>query len=76
LIRVSAISLALVTNVAYLDFQPVTLAGRMLAGILQLCGIAFIGVFTASLAGAIVREPGPQEGDAAKTHDESGNLKP
>jgi voltage-gated potassium channel len=49
------------TNVAYLDFQPVTLGGRILAGILQLCGIAFIGVFTASLAGAIVREPGPGE---------------
>lgn len=50
------------TNVAYLDFQPVTLAGRVLAGVLQLSGIAFIGVFTASLAGAIVREP-PAEGE-------------
>lgn len=48
------------TNVAYLDFQPVTLGGRVLAGILQLCGIAFIGIFTASLAGAIIRED-PEE---------------
>lgn len=47
------------TNVAYLDFQPVTFGGRALAGVLQLCGIAFIGVFTASLAGAIVREGPP-----------------
>jgi voltage-gated potassium channel len=46
------------TNVAYLDFQPVTLGGRILAGILQLCGIAFIGIFTASLAGAIVKDQG------------------
>lgn len=45
------------TNVAYLDFQPVTTGGRILAGLMQLSGIAFIGVFTASLAGAIVREP-------------------
>ncbi|HUR68799.1 MAG TPA: potassium channel family protein [Candidatus Thermoplasmatota archaeon] len=45
------------TNVAYLDFQPVTLGGRVLAGFLQLCGIAFIGLFTASLASAIVKEP-------------------
>lgn len=44
------------TNVAYLDFQPVTPGGRLLAGILQVFGIAFIGIFTASLAGAIVRE--------------------
>ncbi|HEX2022420.1 MAG TPA: potassium channel family protein [Candidatus Thermoplasmatota archaeon] len=47
------------TNVAYVDFQPITLSGRVLAGILQLCGIAFIGVFTASLAGAIVKEAEP-----------------
>ena len=46
----------LVTNVAYLDFQPVTLGGRVLAAILQICGIAFIGIFTASLAVALVRE--------------------
>lgn len=50
-------SLNMFTNVAYVDFQPVTLGGRVLAAILQLCGIAFIGIFTASLAGAIVREP-------------------
>lgn len=49
------------TNVAYLDFQPVTLGGRVLAGILQVCGIAFIGIFTASLAGAIVREDPERE---------------
>ena len=49
-------SVNMFTNVAYLDFQPVTVGGRILAGILQLFGIAFIGIFTASLAGAIVRE--------------------
>jgi voltage-gated potassium channel len=50
----------LFTNVAYLDFQPVTLGGRLLAGLMQLCGIAFIGIFTASLAGAIMRESGTE----------------
>lgn len=54
-------ALNMFTNVAYVDFQPATPGGRVLAAILQVCGIAFIGVFTASLAGAIVREPGPDE---------------
>lgn len=49
-------ALNMFTNVAYLDFQPATFGGRVLAGILQVCGIAFIGVFTASLAGAIMRD--------------------
>ena len=52
------------TNVAYVDFQPATTSGRVLAAVLQVCGIAFIGVFAASLAGAIVREP-PEDEDAA-----------
>ena len=54
-------ALNMFTNVAYLDFQPVTFTGRVLAAILQLCGIAFIGVFTASLAGAIVRDAPTRE---------------
>lgn len=54
------------TNVAYLDLHPLTVPGRIVAGILQVCGIAFIGVFTASLAGAIVREgPRPDEDSSA-----------
>lgn len=48
-------ALNMFTNVAYLDFQPATLGGRILAGMLQIAGIAFIGVFTASIAGAIVQ---------------------
>lgn len=50
-------ALNMFTNVAYVDFQPSTASGRVLAAILQVSGIGFIGVFTASLAGAIVREP-------------------
>lgn len=52
-------ALNMFTNVAYLDFQPATAGGRLVAAILQLCGIAFIGIFTASLASAIIRE-GPE----------------
>jgi len=44
------------SNVAYVDFQPQTTGGRILAAVLQLYGIAFIGVFTASLTGVIIRE--------------------
>jgi hypothetical protein len=53
------------TNVAYLDLHPITISGRILAGILQLCGIAFIGIFTASLAGAIVHEGPPAGKDSS-----------
>ncbi len=53
-------------NVAYLDFQPATLGGRLLAGALEVCGIGFIGVFTASLAGAILQEPKPDEEEEAR----------
>lgn len=44
------------TNVAYVNFQPVTLGGRVIAVILQLCGTAFIGLFTASLAKALLTD--------------------
>lgn len=44
------------TNVAYVDFQPVTGAGRIVAGILQILGIAFIGIFVGSMANAIMQE--------------------
>jgi hypothetical protein len=59
-------SLNMFTNVAYVDFQPATTGGRVLAGVLELSGIAFIGVFTASLASAIVKEPTPAQEDAER----------
>jgi voltage-gated potassium channel len=54
------------TNVAFVDYHPVTDGGRALAGVLQLCGIAFIGIFTASLAGVIMRDPPPERGPAER----------
>jgi voltage-gated potassium channel len=51
-------ALNMFTNVAYVDFQPVTTAGRFVAGVLEFTGIGFIGLFTASLAGAILTDKG------------------
>jgi voltage-gated potassium channel len=44
------------TNVAYVDFQPATGSGRVVAAVLEVLGIAFIGLFTASIANALFRE--------------------
>ena len=52
-------SLNMFTNVAYVDFQPATGLGRLLAGILQVFGIAFIGIFAGSMANAIMQESKP-----------------
>jgi voltage-gated potassium channel len=50
------------TNVAYVEFHPATLGGRIVAMILEFTGIAFIGLFTASLAGALLKDkPEPEE---------------
>lgn len=49
------------SNVAYVDFQPATTAGRIVAGTLEFTGIAFIGLFTASLANALFREEKDEE---------------
>jgi len=49
-------ALNMFTNVAYVDFQPFTVWGRVISAILQLCGMAFIGLFTASLATALLTD--------------------
>jgi voltage-gated potassium channel len=56
------------TNVAYLDFQPKTVAGRVIAVILEFSGMAFIGLFTASLATALLsdKEEEDDTNDTAK----------
>lgn len=53
-------------NVAYVDFQPATLAGRLIAAALEVCGIGFIGVLGGSLAGAIIQEPKPDEEEESR----------
>ena len=52
------------SNVAYVEFHPSTIGGRVVAGFLEFTGIAFIGLFTASLAGALLKDkPQDQEDD-------------
>lgn len=50
-------ALNMFSNVAYVDFQPATGGGRVVAAILEFLGIAFIGVFAGSIANALLREP-------------------
>lgn len=50
-------SLNLFTTVAYSVPEPETAAGRVVAGTLMVAGVAYIGLFTASLAGAILKTP-------------------
>jgi hypothetical protein len=49
-------ALNMFSNVAYVDFQPATTGGRLVAVILEFSGIGFIGLFTASLANALLRD--------------------
>ena len=49
------------SNVAYVDFHPVRLGGRIVAMILEFTGIAFIGLFTASLAKALLTDKPTEE---------------
>ncbi|MEA3201926.1 MAG: voltage-gated potassium channel [Thermoplasmata archaeon] len=53
-------------NVAYVDFQPTTPGGRVIAGALEVCGVGFIGVLGGSLAGAIIQEPKPDEEEESR----------
>jgi voltage-gated potassium channel len=49
-------ALNMFSNVAYVNFQPATVGGRIVAAVLEFSGIGFIGLFTASLAGAIITD--------------------
>ena len=49
------------SNVAYIDFHPVTVGGRIVAMAFEFIGIGFIGLFTASLAGALLTDKQEKE---------------
>jgi len=51
------------SNVAYVDFHPNSLGGRIVAMILEFTGIAFIGLFTASLAKALLTDKSEKDED-------------
>jgi voltage-gated potassium channel len=50
-------SLNLFTTVAYVEHVPLGTAGRIVGGVLMVTGVGFVGVFTASLANALLKEP-------------------
>ena len=54
------------SNVAYVEFHPSRLGGRIVAMILEFTGIAFIGLFTASLAKALLTDK----------HEKEENMQP
>lgn len=51
------------TNVAYVEFHPATSGGRLIAMLLEFTGMAFIGLFTASLAGALLTDKPEEDED-------------
>lgn len=51
-------SLSIFTTTAYAVPTPRTPAGHAVTGVLMVLGVAYVGVFTASLASAILRTPG------------------
>ncbi len=57
-------SLNIFTTVGYAVPHPQTPAGFVTTGALMVSGVAFVGVFTASLASAILRTPDDDGGDA------------
>lgn len=50
-----------VTTVGYGDHYPVTVQGRAVAAVLMMCGIALLGVVTASLASYVVARVNAEE---------------
>jgi voltage-gated potassium channel len=54
-------ALNMFSNVAYVEFHPASLGGRIVAMILEFTGIAFIGLFTASLAKALLTDKPEKE---------------
>lgn len=54
-------SLSLFTTVAYDVPDPQTDVGRIVCGALMVAGVVYVGVFTASLASAILRTPADRE---------------
>lgn len=54
-------SLVTITTVGYGDIFPVTPDGRVMAGFLMLVGMGVMGLFTALLAAALIRQPGENQ---------------
>lgn len=71
-----------VSTVGYGDFYPVTIGGRLVAGMLFINGVALLSVITAGMAQRFVNEPAAaapaasgKTGSAASTSAEKANTK-
>ena len=64
-------SWATVTTVGYGDRYPVTLAGRGVAAVLMLCGIALLGLVTAALASWLVDRYQDEDEEEDQARDEA-----
>ena len=68
-------SMTTVTTVGYGDHYPVTVQGRAVAAVLMMCGIALLGVVTASLASYVVDRVNAEELSLEKrTHHDVTSL--
>jgi voltage-gated potassium channel len=68
-------SMTTVTTVGYGDHYPVTVQGRAVAAVLMMCGIALLGVVTASLASYVVDRVNAEELSLEKrTHHDVRSL--
>ncbi|GAA3551306.1 potassium channel family protein [Microlunatus spumicola] len=61
-----------ITTVGYGDVYPVTTQGRLVAGVLMVAGVAFLGAVTATLSSWLVSRVQPADAAAAASEAEAG----
>lgn len=59
-----------VTTVGYGDYYPVTVTGRVVAGVLMLVGVVLIGALTATVAAWLVGVVEEEQDEVDEAHDE------
>lgn len=64
-------SLNLFDTVAYVSYGPVTTGGRVTAAVLEIAGVTTVGLLTAALANAVLKEPTPQKVPLSEVKRES-----
>ncbi len=65
-----------ITTVGYGDVYPVTTQGRLVAGVLMVAGVAFLGAVTATLSSWLVSRVKPAEPDEPDEPDAAGSAEP
>jgi voltage-gated potassium channel len=65
-------AIATITTVGYGDFTPVTLPGRLIAVGLMICGIALVGVITATFASWLIGQVRAPASTPPEAHPDAG----